>query len=72
MFWLRNKKIIFSYALLSRGLFGTVNVLKFRTLFSLCSLFSNKILIVKAEVHQMLVRIANKEDPDQTAFSEAV
>ena len=26
-----------------------------------------KILVFRAEVHNMLVRIANREDPDQTA-----
>ena len=35
-------------------------------------LFSNKMLIVRAEIHKMLVRIANREDPDQTASSEAM
>ena len=34
------------------------------------SLFSNKIWVNKAGIHKMLVRIRNKEDPDQTA-SEA-
>ena len=35
-------------------------------------LFSNKMLVVRAGVHKMLVRIANREDPDLTASSEAV
>ena len=35
-------------------------------------LFSNKILVFRAGIHQMLGRIANREDPDQTACSEAV
>ena len=30
-------------------------------------LFSNKMLVIKAGIHEMLVRIANREDPDQTA-----
>ena len=47
----------------------TVNAQKFRTLFSL---FSNKILVFKAGIHKVLVRIANREHPDQTASSEAV
>ena len=34
--------------------------------------FSNKILVIKAGIHQMLVRIAKREDPDQTASEEAV
>ena len=28
-------------------------------------LFSNKLLVIKAGIHKMLVRIANREDPDQ-------
>ena len=39
-----------------------VNVLKFRTLFFL---FSNKMFGFTAGIHKMLVRIANREDPDQ-------
>ena len=35
-------------------------------------LFSNNILVVKAVIHKMLVEIANREDHDQTASSEAV
>ena len=41
-----------------------VNVLKFLVL------FSNKMWIIKAGNHKMLVRITNREDPDQTAYSE--
>ena len=29
-------------------------------------------LVTRAGTHKMLVRIANREDPDQTASSEAV
>ena len=29
-------------------------------------------LVIMAGIYQMLVRIANREDPDQTASSEAV
>ena len=35
-------------------------------------LFTNKMLVIRAGSHKMLVRIANREDPDQTALSEAV
>ena len=35
-------------------------------------LFSNKMLVFMAEILKMIVRIANREDPDQTALSEAV
>ena len=46
----------------------TVIFLKFQTLF----LFSNRMLVIRARIHQMLVLIANRGDPDQTASSEAV
>ena len=32
--------------------------------------FSNKILVFGAGIHKMLVRKANREDPDQTASSK--
>ena len=35
-------------------------------------LFSTKMLAIRAGIHKRLVRIANREDPDQTASSEAV
>ena len=35
-------------------------------------LFSNKIMVIKAGIHKILVRITNREDPDQTVSSEAV
>ena len=34
------------------------------------TLFSNKMLVMKAEMHKMLLRIANREDHDQTASSD--
>ena len=34
---------------------------------TLLSEFSDSTLIIRAGIHNMLVRIANKEDPDQTA-----
>ena len=34
-------------------------------------LFSNK-LVIRAGIHKMVARIANREDPDQTASSEVV
>ena len=39
---------------------------------TLIFLFSNKLSVIRAGIHKMLVRIANREDPDQTASSEAV
>ena len=35
-------------------------------------LFSNKMLVFRAGIHKFLVRVANREDPDQTASLEAV
>ena len=35
-------------------------------------LFSNKMLVFRARIHKMLVRIANREDSDQTASTRAV
>ena len=52
------------------GPIATANVLKFRTLLSF--FLSNKALVIRAGSHKILVRIANREDPDQTASSEAV
>ena len=46
-----------------------VNVRKFGTLLFL---FSTKMMVIRATIHKMLVRIANREDPDQTASEEAV
>ena len=43
---------------------GTVNVLKNLTLHFL---FAYKRLIIRAEIYNTLVRIANREDPDETA-----
>ena len=38
----------------------------------LSPVFSNKMLVFRTVIHKMLIRIANSEEPDQTAFSEAV
>ena len=35
-------------------------------------LCANKMIVVRAGIYRMPVRIANREDPDQTASSEAV
>ena len=34
--------------------------------------FSNEMLLIRSGMHKMFVRIENREDPDQTASSEAV
>ena len=44
----------------------SVNVLKFLTPFLF--LFSNEMLVFRAGIHKMLVRIANREHPNQTAL----
>ena len=65
-------KLFFNYTLLFEGLiYDTcmVNFLKFRTL---SFQFSNKMLGFRAGIHKMLVTIANREDPEHTASSEAV
>ena len=36
------------------------------------ALFSINCWLIKAGIHEMFFRIANREDPDQTASSEAV
>ena len=48
----------------------TVNVLKFWSLFSFCLV--NEMLIIMVGIHKMHVPIPNREDPDQTASSEAI
>ena len=53
----------------TRNLGITVKVLNFGTLLFL---FSDKMLVTRVGNHKMIVRIANREDPDQTASSEAV
>ena len=37
---------------------------------TLLFLFSNKMLVIMSEIHKMFLRIPNREDPDQTSFSE--
>ena len=44
----------------------------FLTFNTLLILFSNKMLVIKAGMHNMLVRIANRVDHDQTVSSEAI
>ena len=57
------------WPVLPRSMVIIVNVLKFQTpLF----LLSTKLLVIGTEIHKMLVRIANRQDSDQTASSEAV
>ena len=46
-----------------------VNVFKFQTLLFL---LSNKILVIRAGIHKMLVRIVSMEDFDQTSSSSLI
>ena len=47
-----------------------VDVLKFRTLFSFCPQIKHGVIMVG--IDKVPARIANREDPDQTASSKAV
>ena len=61
-------KAYFSYAqdwLQDYGKFS-----KIRTLFFF--LFQTKMFVIRAEIHKMLVRITNREEPYQTVSEEAV
>ena len=61
MFWLRNKIIKFSLhtLYLSPGKCSKI----WNTFFFL---YSNKMFVFRAGIHNMLVRIANRGDPDQS------
>ena len=56
-------------AVLAKGIWRRANVSKISNTFPF--LIANKILVTRAGIHKMLVRIANREDPDQAASSEA-
>ena len=43
-----------------------------KILYTFYFLFSKKMWVIRAGIHKILVRIANREDPDQTASIEAV
>ena len=47
-------------------------ILKLKISNTFIFLFSIKMLVIRAGTQKMLVRIANREYPDQTASSEAV
>ena len=57
-------KFLFGFLFIINGKFSEI-------LNTFLFLFSNNMLVFGAEFHKMLVRIANSEDPDQTAFSKA-
>ena len=62
--------------------FGSLDFAVLRVNYGKCSnitntikflfLFSTKWLVIMTGIHKMLVGLANREDPDQTVFSEAV
>ena len=82
MFWLRNKKINFWVCTLNKrpdpneGCDMLCHFLNYSKCPQISNtflvLFSSKMFVIKAGIHKMLVKIANKGDPDQTASSEAV
>ena len=43
-----------------------------KILYTFLFLISNKMMVLRARIHKLLARIANREDPDQTASEEAV
>ena len=74
------KKIpYFDLWLMSESNLAPINTLSF-AMYGKCSQISNtfhflnskKMRFISPGIHQILVRIANREDPDQTASSEAV
>ena len=60
------------WKILWRWIVNALNIQKFQTLFSLISLNIVKILIFRSLNHQILLKIANSRDPDQTAPEGAV
>ena len=60
--------VVFSFVV-SQAPFPMVNVRKFQLLLFP---FSNEMLVFMAGINKIVVRIADREDPDQTASSEAV
>ena len=59
-----------NYKDMSNFLQVSFGLLKIRTLFTFC--FRRKSGFLKAGIHKILVRIANREDADQTASLESV
>ena len=75
MFWWRNKKNNFQLRTLIWGAVLDTKILTKQDYnISNNSLFllANKMLVIRTGIHKMLVGIANREDPDQTASEEAV
>ena len=50
----------------------TVNVLKKKSKYSISLSVLKILFVIRAGIHKVLVRKANREDPDHTAYSEAV
>ena len=53
------------------SIYGKFSKILNTLLFLLLALLSNKMLVIRADIYKVLVRIANREEPDQTASSEA-
>ena len=60
---LKSREFVISLYVSSNAIYGKC----FKILNTFIFLFSNKILIIRAGTHRMLVRIANRVDPYQTA-----
>ena len=65
LYWKKMERVVI-YLLITSLLGKLLKCSKKLTLF----LFSTKLLVFRAGNHKMLIRIANSEDPDQTASSE--
>ena len=59
---------IYRYLIVQLSVYGKCSKILNTFLF----LFKDKMMVIRAGIHKLLDRIANREDPDQTASSEAV
>ena len=57
-----------TFAFSAKPAYGTCSKLSHNFPF----LFSNKMMVIRARIRKISVRLANREDPDPTASSEAV
>ena len=53
-------------------IFKTFTVVNFKKFQAPLFLFSNKMLVIRTGIHNNLLRIANRGDPDQTASSDVL
>ena len=58
---------------MGRGRYSAPDLAKDNPWYSKCSkILKHKMLVIWVEIHKTLVEILKREDPDQTASSEAV